>query len=166
MAVGTIILPILAAVGDPTLPPGLAFSTTDSVPYLTFDGTAAIEKCRWAFRLPVNYASAPVLRVQWSNSTTSTSNVVWQCQVAKVTPNSDTDDGIAVRTFSTTNKSAADAGVGTRRIQEILITLTNFDSAIAGDNVTLKFFRDYTDASDTMTEDAYLYAVNFEYTTT
>ena len=162
MATGTIILPILGAVPDATNPPALAFGTTTSQPYLVFD-SATDEIVYWTFRLPTNYASAPVLKVQWSNSTTATGNAVWSCAVEKVTPNSDTDDMTGAKTFGTQN-DATDAGVGTRELQEASITLTNFQSAAAGDWMIFKLFMDAS--ADTIAQDCHVYAVSFEYTTT
>jgi len=162
MATTEILLPVLGASLDATDPPGRGWTTTDGTPYLAFNGTTSApdEICYWSFRLPtlLDNATAPTLTIQWSNSTTNTNNVVWQCQVSKVAPSSDTDDMTAARTYDTTNKAAADAGVGTRQLQEVVITLTNFDSADAGDKVYLKFFRDPDDAGDTMGEDAYIYS--------
>lgn len=162
MATGTIILPILAAVPDATNPPALAFGATTGHPYLVFD-SATDETARWTFRLPENFASSPVLKVQWSNSTTATGNAVWSCAVEKITPNSDTDDMTGAKTMGTQN-DATDAGVGTRQLQETSITLTNFQSATAGDYLILSLFMDAS--ADTIAEDCYLWAVSFEYTTT
>jgi hypothetical protein len=151
---------------DETNPPGLAFSTTDGVPYLAFDAGATNEEVYWTFRLPTDYASGPLLQIQWSNAASDTGNCRWGCQVHAITPNSDTDDATAARTFGTEN-TATDAGVATRRVQEVQMTLTNFDGADAEDLLVLKFYRDSSDAGDTMnTDDAYLWAVSFEYTTT
>ena len=159
----TVILPILAAVPDPTNPPGLAFTATDNIPYLAFD-PATRELVYWSFRLPTDYSSGAKLQIQWSNAASDTGNCRWECQVTKVTPNSDTDDMTGTRSFHTEN-TASDAGVATRRLQEVEMTLSNFDSAVANDWVTFKFYRDAADALDTMdTDDAYLWAVSFEYT--
>lgn len=165
MATGTVILPVTSAVGDPSNPPALKYTATDNVPYLIFDN-ATPEIVYWTFRLPENYSSAPKLKIQWSNAASDTGNCCWGCQVTAVTPNSDADDMTATRTFDNINNQA-DAGVATRRLQEVEMTLTNFDGAVAGDWVTLKFQRDADDASDTMnTDEAYLWAVSFEYATT
>jgi len=163
MATGIFELPVGVWKPDPTLTPQLLF-TTQNDPYLAFDDTI-IEKVYVSLRVPSNRASADVLKIQWSNSVSSTANIVWQAQIWKVTPNSDTDDAIGSATFATTNLSAADAGVGTRQLQEIEISLANFDSAVAGDRILIKLFRDGADAGDTMTEDGYFYGATYEYST-
>lgn len=164
MATGSILLPVAAATPDPTDPPGSLW-TADNVRYLAFDA-ATPEIILYSFRLPTDFESAPLLQIQWSHSVSSTGNVRWGCQISKVTPNSDTDDMTSTRTFDTEN-TAADAGVATRRLQEVEMTLSNFDSAVAKDNITLKFYRDADDAADTLnSEDAYLWALSLEYTTT
>lgn len=167
MALGTIILPILAAVPDPTNPPALGFSTTDNVPYLIFDETSD-EICYWSLRLPENYATpgtTPKVQIQWSNAASDTGNVYWGCEVSAVTPNSDTQNMTSARSYGTIN-NVADAGVATARLQEVELALTTANGAVAGDQVVLKFRRDASDALDTMnTDEAYLWAVSLEYTT-
>lgn len=157
--------------GDPTNPPQLSFSTTDGLPYWVFDGTtlAPAEVVRFEFRLPDDYATpgtAPVMHVQWSNGGSNTDDVIWQCQVHKLTPNSDADNASAARTYHTVNKSAADTGVATNRLQEIDITMSNMDSAVAGDLLAFYFFRDPDETGDTITDDCQLWSLTFEYTTT
>lgn len=164
MATGTILLPILAAVPDATNPPALLFST--SRPYFAFDATTD-EIVYWTLRLPENYASAAALKVQWSgaSSTTATDTVVWGCQVMAMT--ADTDGAMDSDSYDTANTVSDDIlGTTAKRIQEASLTLTNFDSAAAGDYVALKLYRDADNGSDDLAEDAWLWAVSLEYTTT
>lgn len=164
MATGTILLPVMAFIVDETDPPFIGFSAGDSVPYLAFDSATPNESATISFRLPSDYASAPLLKIQWSNDGTDTGNVRWEVAIAAVTPNTDADDMTTARTFDTSN-TVVDAGVDTRRVQEVEMALTNFDGAVAGDNITLRFSRDAADALDTMDTNGLVFALALEYTT-
>ena len=164
MATGTIEFGMLAAIPDDTNGPEMLIAgTTGGRVYWAFDGGGGTENLYFNFRMPADYSSGNTLNIQWSNSTTQTNNCVWQAQVWAVTPNSDTDDMTGSGTYNTA-ATVTDAGVGTRQLQDAANTLT-MDGAQADDYVSIKFFRDSTDGSDNMTEDAYLYALSFEYTT-
>jgi len=166
MATGTIILPILSAIGDPTNPPGLNFTATTNRPYLAFDGSAAIESCLWSFRMPENYASAPVAKIQWSgsNSTTTSHTVQWSVFVMALTP--DVDGAADSDSFDAENVVSDDIlGTTAKRIQEASVTLSNADSVAAGDLTYIRLLRDYSDAADDLAEDAWLWALSLEYTT-
>lgn len=161
----TIILPITAMVPDATNPPGMAFTT--GRPYLTFDGGSTDEICYITFRLPSDYASGATLKLQWSGSTSTTTShtVKWGCAVMALTP--DVDGAFDSDSYDTDNTVTDDIlGTTAKRIQEASITLTNFDSGAAGDYVSLKIFRDASDTgTDDLPEDAWLFALSFEYTT-
>jgi hypothetical protein len=166
MATGTIILPILAAIPDPTNPPGLAFASGTNRPYLTFDGTATIESCVWTFRMPADYASALVAKIGWSGSasTTISETVQWTVYVMALTP--DTDGAADSDSYDTENVVSDDIlGTTAKRIQEASLTLSNADSVAAGDYVSIRLLRDYSDAADDLTEDAWLWHMSLEYTT-
>jgi len=166
MATGTIILPILAAIPDPTLPPALKFASGTARPYLAFDGSASIEKCMWTFRMPSDYASALTAKIQWSgsSSTTVTHTVQWSIFVMALT--ADTDGAADSDSYDSENVVSDDIlGTTAKRIQEASLTLTNADSVAAGDYVAIQLARDYSDAADDLVEDAWLWALSLEYTT-
>lgn len=167
MATGHIILPILAAVPDPSLPPGIAFYSGTNRPYLTFDGTASIEKCIWTFQMPSDYASAPNVDILWSAASVTTGNVQWTIKIMAVTANTDTD-AIGTDSYAAEN-TIQDSHLGTTATRLHLIntgTLSNADSLAASDYVALQLSRDYSDAEDTIAEDCYVHAVMLKYTTT
>lgn len=173
MATGTLILPIAGAV----LPDGSASNaaaqfqrtkSSASAPAahfieLLYDASTE-ESAYWSFRLPANYASSPVLKLQWKANTTSNS-VVWGCQIFAVTP-SDTDTpnehALGTANTATTAVNATEA----RRLVETSITLTNNDSMAAGDFVVVRIYRDATNGSDSCTVDAELVSASLEFTTT
>lgn len=167
MATGTILLPIVAAVPDPSNPPGLNFTGTTARPYLAFDGSAAIESCVWTFRMPENYASGLTAKIQWSgsSSTTVSHTVQWTVYVMALTP--DTDGAADSDSYDTENVVTDDIlGTTAKRIQECSLTLSNADSVAAGDYVAIRLLRDYSDAADDLAEDAWLWGLSLEYTTT
>ena len=166
MATGTIILPILAAIPDPTNPPAVAFASGTNRPYLAFDGSSVIEACVWTFRMPADYSSGPTLKIQWSgsSSTTTSHTAVWGCEVMAMT--ADTDGAMDSDSYDTINTVSDDIlGTTAKRIQEASLTLTNADSLAAGDYVALKFRRDADNGSDDLNEDAWLWGLSLEYTT-
>jgi hypothetical protein len=130
--------------------------------YLAFDGAGAKELAWWNFRMPTDYASAPILKIQWTANATSGS-VVWSTQLGAVTP-SDVDTPLehvlAAASSATTATNATEA----RRLNESSITLANLDSVAAGDLVFLTIWRDSANASDTCTVDAELVGASLEYT--
>jgi len=131
---------------------------------LDFDGAGALESCLWQFRVPADYASGGTLKIQWQTNSTSAQNCKWQAQVSAVTPaDADTvlEHAFAAAATVTTGANTTEA----RRLIESSITLT-MDSAAAGDFITIRLFRDSADAADTLTVDAEVLMVAFEYTTT
>lgn len=160
MATGTIILPILGAITDPTNPPGIAFSTAGR-PYLTFD-TSTDEKCLWALRMPENYASDPILKVQYSCTLTS-GNFAVETQIMAATPDA---DQVLTDGYATVSTHAGEAVPGTADVLgEISHTMGNLDSLAAGDYFSLILARDTGTTSD-VAADVKVWAVSIEYTTT
>lgn len=174
MALGqSIILPIGAAI----LPDG---STSNAAPQfarvkssaaapslhflkLLFDATTD-EMCYWSFRLPTDYNSSPVLKVQYSMASATTGSVRIEGRIAAITPGDATD--VDAKALGTTN-SAGDTVPGTAGyLKEISLSLTNNDSLAGGDWVVVMFRRDAdgTTGTDDATGDMELSAVSFEYT--
>lgn len=166
MATGTVILPILGMTPDPTLPPGIVFAAGTNRPYLTFDGTANVEKCVWTFRMPADYASGPVAKIQWSGSSSTTTSHTVQWSVFVMALTADVDGAADGDSYDSENVVSDDIlGTTAKRIQEASLALTNADSVAAGDYVAIQLVRDYDDAADDLEEDAWLWALSIEYTT-
>lgn len=129
---------------------------------LDFDATTD-EHCFFSWRMPSDYASGPVLKLQWMANATSNA-VVWVAKIGAITP-ADADTPIehvqAADNSATTNVNTTEAN----RLVETSITLTNADSLAAGDLVLLTILRDASAAGDTCTVDAKLVAATVEYTT-
>jgi len=161
MATATVLLPLLGASLDETNPPGVTW--TNQRPKLLFDA-ATDEIAYWTFRLPADYSSALTLKFQYSMASATSGNVIIACQVMAVT-DADAQD-MDTDSYDTVNTSAATAVPGTAGyLDEISLTLTNADSAAAGDYVAVKVSRDANNASDTATGDLELWAASIEYTT-
>lgn len=155
-------LPITGWLGDPTNPPGLAFTSANR-PYLTFDA-ATDELCVQGFILPDDYVGTPVVEVQWGAASATTGDVVWSAEIMAATPNSDTADH-GTDSFGTAN-TVTDSHLGTTagRLHEASIALTtDTDSMAAGDSVDIRLRRDADNVSDTLAGDVYVWKVRFTY---
>lgn len=142
---------------DATNPAGIAF--TNSVPHLLFDDTTS-ELVYWVFRLPSDFSSAPVLKVQYTmvSATSGTFGVSVSIMAVSDGDSADVDS----ESYDTANSPSASTVPGTVGfLDEISVTLTNADSMVAGD---LVFFRLARNIADTATGDAEVRAVSFEYT--
>lgn len=130
---------------------------------LLFDPTTD-EMCYWQFRMPNDYASGPVLKVQYKMISATTGNVVISGRIAAITPGDaiDTD----AKALGTDNLSAATAVPGTvGRLAEISLTLTNDDGLAGGDFAIVRLARNASNGSDTATGDMAVTAVSLQYTT-
>lgn len=173
MATGTVALPIGAAV----LPDGSASNAAPAIqrvkssasapsPYFlqaAFDASTK-EQVMWSFRMPADYSSAPVLRVQYKMASATTGNVIIEGRLAAVSDGDATD--VDAKAFAAANTSSATAVPGTAgHIDDISLTLTNADSVAAGDFVVVYLARDAANASDTATGDMEVVAASLLYTT-
>lgn len=172
MATGSILLALQSAL----IPDGTASnaapamqrvksSATAPAPYFmqaAFDATTKEQIC-WSFRMPADYASAPVLKVQYKMTSATSGNVIIEGRIAAVTDGDSTD--VDAKAFATTNTSSATAVPATAGfIDEISLALTNADSLAAGDFVVLYLSRDAANGSDTATGDMEVVAVALTYT--
>jgi hypothetical protein len=138
-------------------PPSTAFATLDtrsSIPCLDFDD-ATDESAVFMGIIPegASLGSGLKIRLHWMATTATSGNVVWDVSLERMTTDLDSDsfDTIASGT------AAANGTSGILTVTEI--TLATIDSVTAGDGFRLKVTRDANNASDTMTGDAELIAV-------
>lgn len=132
---------------------------------LAYDA-AADEAAFWSFRA-TNYASGNLtVDVDWYADTTSSGDVVWESQLAAITPNTDTQD-VETKALATLN-TVTDTHLGTtgQRLHRCTITASNLDSLAIDDVVWLRLARDANNAADTMTGDAILVKVTVTYLST
>lgn len=173
MATGTINLAIGAAV----LPDGSASNAAPALqrvkssagaptPYfmqLAFDATTE-EQVSWSLRMPANYASAPILAVQYKMASATTGGVAFEARLAAVS-DGDAQD-VDAKGFAAANVGTATVPGTAGHLDEVQVTLTNADSVAAGDLVFVYLNRDPAHASDTATGDAEVVSVTLLYTTT
>jgi hypothetical protein len=172
MAVGSIIL----TPGSATLPdgsasnlaPGLAVAkSTATAPGIytlkaLFDATSE-ESCMWQFRMPDDYGSAPLAKIQWAAASATSGAVVWDVRISATTPGDATD--VDTQDFAAANTATTTVPATAGYLAETSVTLTNADSLAAGDLVVVRVARAAADGGDTATGDAELLTVNISYTT-
>jgi hypothetical protein len=132
---------------------------------LAFDA-ATDEAVFWSFR-STNYASGNLtIDIDWYADTASSGDVVWESQLAAITPNTDTQD-VETKALATLN-TVTDTHLGTvgQRLHRCTITASNLDSLAIDDVVWLRLARDANNAADTMTGDAILVKVTVTYLST
>ena len=161
MTIGTILLAVLGGFDD-TVPPGTGFFT--SKPRLLFDDSTD-EIIHRTFRMPSNYASAPVLKLQYSMTSATTLEVVIACEVMATTDGE--SQAVDSDGYDTINVSGEITVPGTAgHMDEISLALTNADSVAAGDLVFLRIRREGALAGDDASGDMEWLALSLEYTTT
>jgi hypothetical protein len=129
---------------------------------LLFDPTTS-QSALWQMVLPQDYAStsSPQLRVLYTMNSATAGNVIFRASVMAVTAGDAAD--INTDSYDTTNTSATTTVPGTAGfLDSIVISLSNMDSAAAGDLLKIKLDRDA--ATDTAAGDAEVVGVVLEYT--
>lgn len=166
---------ILLTPGAATMPDGSASNAAPQVqrvkssaaaptPYflqLAFDATTE-EQCMWSFRMPVDYSSAPLVKVQYKMASATTGGVAFEARIAAVSDGDATD--VDAKGFAAANVGTATVPGTAGHLDEVSITMTNADSVVAGDLVVLYLNRDPAHASDTAAGDAEVVAVSLDYT--
>lgn len=140
-------------------------SASAPTPYflqLAFDASTEEQVC-WTLRMPADYASAPVLKVQYKMASATTGGVAFEARIAAVS-DGDAQD-VDAKAFAAANVGTATVPGTAGHLDEVSITMTNADSVAAGDFVVVYLNRDPAHASDTATGDAEVLAVALTYTT-
>ena len=166
MATGTIILPVQSAkIGGSFITAGAQIDGGVGLWKLLFDASST-ESSLWQFRLPENYSSTPVLKIQYAMASATSGKVDFEADVMAVSDGDSAD--IDSASFDTVNEVSGGTTVPATagHIDEVSISLSNADSMVAGDLVAVRLHRDHDDADDTATGDAEVLAVSLEYTTT
>jgi len=126
------------------------------------DFDATTDEWLWfSFRLPGDYLSGGALRLQWMANVTSGS-VMWGARIGAVTP-ADVDTPMEHASAAVATAVTAANTTEARRLIESTVTLT-MDAAAAGDFIVLGVTRVAANAGDTVTVDAELLGLAFEYT--
>jgi hypothetical protein len=160
MATATLILPVHAAIGDPTNPPAIAFTAANR-PYLLFDDTTD-ELCLWTFELPGNYASGLAIRVHYSMASATANNVAIRTEVQAIADGEDIDDDA----WSTVEKSADATVPGTAGLSDVISDALGTPTVAANDYIALRLGRENATSGSNATGDMEVWAVSLTYTTT
>jgi len=138
-------------------PPATAFATLDtrnSIAVLDFDDTT-VQNAVFLDVIPqfAILTSGLKIRLIWTAATATSGDCVWQVALERMTTDIDADS------FDTAASATATTS-GTSGIPNYTeITLTTIDSITEGDAFRLKITRNATSASDTMTGNSELIAV-------
>jgi hypothetical protein len=120
-------------------------------PVLAFDASTD-ETAYWSWIVPPNFTAPLTGVVSYAMASATSGSVRAEGKVEAITQDSDTLDIDAATSFDSTN-SVGDTVPGTAgHVGTFTLTLTNYDSAAAGDLARLAFNRDAN--GDTGTDDA------------
>lgn len=141
--------------------------TNFPVEALAYDASSD-EAAFWKFRA-TSYGSGNItLTIIWYADTASSGNVVWEAQLAAITPDTDTQD-VETKAFASLN-FVQDTHLGTtgQRVHSCTLTISNLDSLANADLCFLRIARDAngTSATDDMAGDALLLLVALAYSDT
>lgn len=156
------------------LDPGGAQFLATAFPALVKNGTnlpvvglaydaATDEAAFWLLRA-VNYGSGNLtVAVDWYADTATSGDVVWEVQLAAITPDTDTQD-VETKTLATAS-TATNTHLGTtgQRLHRAVVTASNLDSLAANDDLWVRLARDANNAADTLTGDAIVVLVTISY---
>ena len=153
----TLVLSIPPQGFDSTNPAGLIYA--NAIPKLLFDDTTS-ELVYWVFRLPSDFSSAPVLKVQYSAASATSGTFGVSVSIMAVTDGDAAD--VDSESYDTANSPSASTVPGTAGyLDELSVTLANADSMVANDLVFIRLARNI---ADTATGDIEVRAVSLEYT--
>ncbi len=165
MTTGTIILPVQAAkIGGAFITNPAQINGGSNGWSLLFDASQT-ESAVWQFRMPQDYASALVAKLQYTMASATADKVDLEVEVMAVTDGDAAD--VDTASFAAVNEISGGTTVpGTvGYLDEISITLSNDDSVAAGDLTIIRINRDHDDGDDTATGDLELRNFTLEYTT-
>lgn len=130
-------------------------------PAWSFDDTAEEAIVSAEFEMPSTYTGSGTLKaiVFCAMATATTGGVVWDVLVEAVTAG-DTLDMEAASSWDSVNSATTTAGGTAGDLFATTVTLSNKDSVAAGDLVRIGVRRDCDSGSDTMTGDAYVFAIS------
>lgn len=138
--------------------PQLLKLATPSRHALAFDAGTS-ETAYWTGVIPQGWTGTVVAVISYIMASATSGGVAFDVAVESVTSADavDLDAGVSFDTVNAGNDSAVPGTAG--YMEQLSITLSNLDSAAAGDLVRFSFARDVADGADTATGDCYVLAV-------
>jgi len=158
------------------LDPTAATFLTSAFPQMVRNGTnfpvsalaydaATDEAAFWVVRAVSYGVSNPnvTITIDWYADTATSGVVVWEIQLAAITP--DTDSGDVEAKALATLQTVSDTHLGTtgQRLHRCSVAMTNLDSLSADDDLWIRVARDANNAADTLTGDAHLVLATVAY---
>jgi hypothetical protein len=132
-----------------------ALTVINNRPVLAFD-TATSETCYWTVVVPQGLSGALSAVIHVFGNAAGTAGVVFDVAVEAITPD-DAVDLDSATSFDSVNTSSSIAMPSTQGHQTSgSVTLTNADSAAAGDYARISLARNVGAAGDTFAADAYV----------
>lgn len=127
-------------------------------PVLGFDASTS-ETCYWTAVIPQGWTGTVTAVISYAMASATSGGVAFDVAVEALT-SGDATDTDATTSFASVN-TGTDSGVpGTAGyMEQISVTLSNLDSATAGDLVRFSLARATSNATDTATGDAYVFAL-------
>lgn len=147
--------------------PALSRVTSGSFPAVGLAYDAATDEAAFWHLRAISYGSGNVTAsIHWYADTATSGDVVWEVQLAAITPNTDTQD-VETKAFATAN-TATDSHLGTtgQRLHEVAVTVSNLDTLAVNDALWVRVARDANNASDTLTGDVFLTQLVLSYSDT
>lgn len=176
MATGTVYLPVEGAApangtaNNPQAAIGALLSADADNPQAriwvaTFDDSVG-QSVSFQFRMPANYSSGGVFKIQYYMKSATSGNIQWELAVQAVSPGDATD----MITLDPNGEGGAWSSVneavpGTAHTVDEASISPGMDSAAAGDFMLIHVRRDGAASGDTATFDAGLLGIAMEYTT-
>jgi len=128
--------------------------------FYAFDTTEEEAILTSSLIMPSAYTGSGLFaKIQFFMATATSSNVVWDVSVEAVTPDTDTLDLEASKSWDSVNSGTAAVPGTAGDLSDVSITLTNADSIAVGDYFRLHIRRDCDHASDAAAGDACLICV-------
>lgn len=130
--------------------------TSLPVSSLAYDA-ATDEAAFWLVRA-INYPGTGnlTLDIDWYADTGTSGVVIWEIQLAAITPDTDTQDVETKALATLTTISDTHLGTTGQRLHRASGTLSNLDSLAGADDLWIRIARDANNASDTLAADVLL----------
>lgn len=159
MASGNTLLVLTPQASEPTSSNYATFGVRNQHILLDFDA-GTDESAVWKAVLPRHYSGGGItVHLHWVGATATSGNVVWSGQFERIGEGQQDIDSDG---FASAQSVTAAAPATSGHIDIASITFTNgaqIDSLAVGEAFRFKLFRDADNASDTMTGDAELFAI-------
>lgn len=150
---------VLPSSGGPTL--GSISGTNFPISALQFDANND-ENSYFVFRPQTNMSNFTV-DVDWYANSATSGVVTWGCNFAAITPDTDTGSIEAKSFGGTTTFNDTHLGTTPKRLHRATSSISLLDSGVMGDWMCMRFFRNGSNAADTMTGDANVVLVTVSY---